>query len=157
MFKVHDYVIYDCHGVSQIVDIIEEDQLYYVIQPIDSSLQIKTPVNNERVKIRKIMSKNDVLELIESLPELEPIWIQDLKQRSKKYRQLVNKGDCKDLIRIIKTLKQKEQENLQNKKKFSLTDKDILATATKRLHDEFAFALGLSTEEVNDFIMKRVL
>ena len=76
MLKINDYVIYNLIGVCKIIDITEGkdihdvDTEYYVLQPVcNSNLIIKCPVNGPKILIRKIISKNEALSLIETIPE----------------------------------------------------------------------------------------
>lgn len=75
MFKINDYVVYNSMGVFKIIDKREdkyansEEIEYYILEPVyGNNLTVKTPVNNERVLMREIITKDDVSSLISAMP-----------------------------------------------------------------------------------------
>ena len=159
MFKINDYVIYDIYGVCKILDIeINEktEKKFYILKPLHQNLTIKTLVNNDQVSMRKILSKDEVKTLIDDMPEVEPIWIKDVKQRRKKFKELLKTGRCRDLLRVIKTIYLKTKERKNQGQKITVTDKEILETAKKQLYDEFSFVLNIPIKQVESYILARL-
>ena len=72
MFKINDYIIYGSMSVCKVLDIIEEEnpyiglKSYYVIQPVysDKSTIIKVPVDNKKISMRHLLSKNEIMSII---------------------------------------------------------------------------------------------
>ena len=73
MFKVNDYVMYGSMGVCKIIDISKEKYLnssndeveFYVLETVyKNKMTIKIPVNNTKISMRKIITKEEVLSLI---------------------------------------------------------------------------------------------
>ena len=66
-------------SVCKIVDIVEEDnpyigrKSYYVIQPVysDKNTIIKIPTDSKKIFMRHLLSKDEVMSIIESIPNLE--------------------------------------------------------------------------------------
>ena len=164
MFEVNDYVVYNSNGVYKIVDIIKENDVnnieieYYALQPVfsNSNLIIKTPVNNPKVLMRGVITKDDVLALISAMPDEETICINDDKKRSENFKDALKTGECVDWIRIIKTLRQDKQEKSAVGKKLMKSEEDIMKTAEKHLHEEFAIALNILPDEVHSFILEHI-
>lgn len=159
MFKVDDYVIYNSTGVYKIIDIVKDKNIdnneieYYVLQPaFNNNMTVKTPVNNPKVSMRTVISKDEVLSLIESMHETEAVWIEDKRERSADFKTALKSGDTEEWARLIKTLYLEQQEKSEQGKKLWKADEDILKSARKNLEDEFAVALNISPEEVPDFI-----
>lgn len=101
MFKVNDYVVYSLTGVCRIMDIIKEKDVnnheieYYILQPVyNSNMTIKTPVNNQKVLMREIITKDDISSLIAAMPENENIWIDDYRQRTEEFKAVLRTGEC---------------------------------------------------------------
>ena len=68
MFKVNDYIIYGNFGVCQVTDIgvreEEDNKLFYTLVPCNmAGSTILTPVDNEHVVMRAIMTKEEALEI----------------------------------------------------------------------------------------------
>lgn len=163
MFKVNDHVVYNSTGVYKIIDIRNEKDInnndtdYYVLQPVyEKNLTIKTPVNNTKVLMRKIIKKDDALSLIASMPEKETIWTDDDRQRSENFRAAFRTGNSEEWVKLIKTIYLKKMEKSQIGKKLLKTDVEIMEKAEKILYEEFAIALDLSPDEVVTYIMDHV-
>jgi len=164
MFNVNDYVIYNAMGVYKIVDICSEqdaltgaEKKYYVLKPVYSNnLTIKTPVDNNRVLMRKVLSKEEVMSLIESMPRQETIWIDNDKLRNESFKAALKTGDCENWIKLIKSIYQKKQEKEAIGKKLLKADEEIMKTAEKNLCEEFAVALNISPDQVVSYIKSHV-
>ncbi|NLB88841.1 MAG: transcriptional regulator [Syntrophomonadaceae bacterium] len=164
MFKVNDYVVYGSTGVCQIVDISQENIMddnkvteYYVLQPVfDDTMTIKIPVDNTKVLMRRIITKDDVKSLIKTIPEQETVWIEDNKERIKFFKEAIRSGNCEEWIKVIKTLYLEKEERSEEGKKLTKTDEDLMKTAEKFLHEEFAVVLNISPEEVPSYIEKHI-
>lgn len=117
MFKINDYIVYGSTGVCQIIDISKEKNLssdeiqYYVLQPVYSNkMIIKIPVNNQKVLMRQIVTKDDVSSLIADMPEKEAIWINDDKERTENFKAALRTGKSEEWIKIIKTIYLEKEE-----------------------------------------------
>lgn len=90
MFKVDDYIMYGRTGVCKVVDITNEkfingeERKYYVLSPIhnNNNTIIKIPLDNTKVPMRKIISKEDVTSLINDMSNMEELWIDDEKKEA---------------------------------------------------------------------------
>lgn len=163
MFKVNDYVVYSTTGVCKIIDIREEmdpsdnEIEYYILQPVSSSnMTIKAPVNNHKISIRKILTKEAVSALITAIPEIETIWIDDNRQRSEVFKTALKSGKCEEWIKLIKTLYLEKKERSSLGKKLMKSDEDIMKAAEKHLYEEFSVVLGISPDEVATYILEHV-
>lgn len=163
MFKVNDHIIYNTMGVCRVVDIRKEKDIndnetdFYILRPVYSNnLTIKTPVNNDKVFMRKILKRDDVLSLIESLSDQETNWIDDNKKRNEIFKATLKKGETKGWAKLVKTIYIEKQEKSAIGKKLMKIDEDIMKTAEKNLYEEFAAALNISPEEVLPYIREHV-
>jgi len=164
MFKVNDYVVYGTTGVCQITDIEKESYIgdaeteYYVLRPIyDDKTIIRTLVNNPKVVMRKIISKDDVLSLIAAMPEQETMWINDDRERNESFKAALKTGDNEEWIKLIRTLYLKKEEKSAIGKKLAKTDENIMKNAERQLYEEFAVALSISPDEVLSYIRGHIL
>ena len=166
MFKVNDYVMYGSMGVCKIIDISKEKYLnssndeveFYVLETVyKNKMTIKIPVNNTKISMRKIITKEEVLSLISRISETETTWIDNDKQRSANFKAALKSGKSEDYIKIIKTLHIEKQEKSAAGKKLRKMDEDIMKAAEKQLYEEFAIALDISPDEVIPFILDNIL
>lgn len=87
MFNVDDYIMYGMTGVCKVVDITNEKFIngekrkYYVLNPIyNNDTIIKIPLDNDKIPMRKVISKDDMTSLINDIPNMEILWIDDEKK-----------------------------------------------------------------------------
>jgi len=163
MFKVNDYVVYNTMGVYKIVDIRKDKDIsnneieYYVLQSAYSNnLTIKTPVNNPKVMMRGVITKDDVLSLIAAMPEKETVWINNDRERNVIFKAALRTGKSQEWVKLIKTIYLKKQEKNYLGKKLAKIDEDIMKAAEKNLYEEFAVALNISPDEVVSYILDHV-
>ena len=154
MFKVEDYVVYK-RNVCKIVDIKDLKNIpYYVLNPIDDkTLTITVPQTNNL--IREIIKKEESLKLINSIPNIGIIDVND-KLIENEYKNLLNSGKLEDLVKIIKTTYLRNEDRLSNHKKIGEKDDNYFKKAEKLLYNELSISLGLSYEETKNYIKETV-
>lgn len=164
MFNVGDTVIYSGQGICKIEEKVEKDLKgkvteYLVLKPIyEKSSTIFLPLNNAALvsRMRPVLSKDEIMNIINSIPEQESIWIENENQRKTKYGEIITRSQPTELIRLIKTLSLHEKKQKERGRKFHLTDETFLKDAEKILFNEFAHVLNIQTNEVSPFIMKQL-
>lgn len=162
MFNVGDLIIYSTHGVCKISDICERDfrgetREYYVLHPVEEpNLSISVPVNSEQVVMLDIMEKDEANSVLKSFEEPGIEWIEDAKQRNKKYNTMINSGDRDKIIKIANTLMRKQQEAKVNKARMYDQDKKMLEYIQRIMFQELAASLETTVEKIiariNDII-----
>ena len=160
MFEIDKIVIYGTNGACRIADIRnetfgDEEKLYYVLNPVsDADSTIYVPVNNPKSvsKMKAILTKEEVFNLIHSMPQ-EPI-IEEMNSKVRKeiFTQIIKDGDRKDLIKLIKTVYEKKKEREKAGKKVWASDESALKKAERILYEEFAVVLNLKYDEIMPLI-----
>lgn len=158
MYKVGDYLVYkkDVCIVKEIRKNHLNNNDYYILNPIDDeSLIIDVPIQNKCGNIRDLFSKEEINKIIEGIPNI-PIIEADNKNIESEYKNLLLSNSCYDLIKIIKTTYLRNKERLDTKRKIGEKDDMYFKLAEKYLYNEFSFVLGMSVDEVRDYIIKKV-
>jgi len=163
-YKVNETIIYGTHGVCKITEISErnfgdESMEYYTLKPIfDKKSTLFVPVNNEKLlgKMRQVLTVEEIYDLIKEMPDENTIWIQNESERKNKYKEILSKGNRKDLVRLIKTLYKHQLEQQEKGKKLHLADERIMKDAEQMLHAEFAHVLEIQYEQVVPFILQKL-
>lgn len=160
MFEINDYIMYGTTGVCKVLDIKNESiggrvqKEYYVLSPIYSNNTIiKIPVDNEKIAMRNIISKEDVINLIKNMPKKELLWIKDDRQRGEQFKFMLKTGQCEELITLIKSIYQYKKEAGI---KVSKNDEEIMQIAEKLLNEEFATILNINPEDVTSYILNNI-
>lgn len=159
MFKINDYVIYrnDLCRVDNIKKDLKTDINYYVLNPIeDSTLVIKVPVNNELGVIRKLITKEEVEEIIDDIPNIPIIKVSNDKLLEQHYKKLLQEGTHKNYISIIKTTYLRNKDRIDNNKKIGEKDDIYFKKVEKILYNEFSIVLGMSYNETKKYVLKKV-
>lgn len=164
VFKVGDYIVHGRNGVCKVQDIThidisgaDKDQLYYLLVPMKSEgSKIFYPVDSDKVIMRSIVTKKEVEKIVSEIGNIEPMWIDNDRQREAKYKEAISSCDCHQLICIIKTLYQRNSERMAQGKRTTYVDDRYLKEAKDNLHGEFAVALGIDKEEVEEYIQEHL-
>lgn len=164
MFSVGNIVSYGMQGICEISEITEKKFKsnvikYYVLVPVfDKSSKIFVPIENETLtsKMRRILSKDEILNIIESMPDNEIIWIENDNERKEKYKEILSGGDRTKIVKLIKTLYLHQKHQKQIGKKLHISDERLLKEAEKLLYDEFAFVLNIDRNDVLSYIIDQI-
>ena len=106
--------------------------------------------------MRKILSKNEVIDIIKSIPEMKEHYIDDDKLRKEDHRSIIRDGRPELLAALLKSLHHKKDERIKEGKKLPMSDEADMMTAQKVLYEEFALALEMRPEEVEGFIVANI-
>lgn len=106
--------------------------------------------------MRQILSPEEIYQLIREIPNQETKWIEDDRQRSDTWKQVLSTGDRKKLVKMIKTLYEKKQEIEAAGRKFHASDENALRQAEQTIHDEFALVLDIQRDQVAPFIARQI-
>lgn len=161
-----DYVVYRTAGVCQLVGIEsqtvdgEHSVLYYQLKPLaDSNSTYYIPVAKADDKIRKLLTKEEVLELIDgmSLSDADDHFCSDNRREQREmYSQILKSDDRKAMAQLVCFLYSKKQFSESHGKRFSTMDESAFKNAEALLLQEFGIVLGLSESEVRKFIADRL-
>lgn len=162
MFEVGEYIIYGNHGVCKIEDIgnsdmpsFDENKKYYKLQPIFSKSSILyTPVDNDKVVMRRVITDEEARHLIEQIPDTPILLIENDKQREEIYKETLKKYNCTDWIKIIKTLYVRKQERISQGKKMTFIDEKYLSISKDCLYGELSIAMDMSRDEIESLVVK---
>lgn len=163
MFEVNDYIVYGLTGVCQITAIgkdkysSDDETQYYILKPVNTdNMTIKVPVNNKKLSIRAVLSKDEALALIASMPDQDIICPDDERQRTLAFKAALKSGKSEEWVKIIKTLHLENKAKSVDGKTISKTDKETMRIAEKYLHEELAIALNISADEVASYIREHI-
>lgn len=163
MFEVGNYVVYGSAGVCKVDKVgpllkmkLPKEKIFYTLLPIYSKgSKVFTPVDSDKVILRPVISKEEACEIINEMDEVEEMWIPDNKKREETFKESLRKCDCRELVKVIKTIHIRREERLADGKKVTAGDEKILHIAEENLNRELAIALGLEKEIVEEFIAKK--
>lgn len=164
MYQAGAQVLYGVHGICNIVSIEpmrfgKTKADYYCLQPIiQPDARYYVPVNNEAAvaKMRPLMDRQNILDLLHSEEVCNECWIPEENQRKLRYRELLASGNRGELLQMIYTLHLQKKQVEQIGKKFHQCDESFLRDAERLLHSEFGYVLDLKPEQVTSFIIREM-
>lgn len=164
MFEKGEYVIYANEGVCQVSEVghpdlpsADKQRLYYTLQPIYREGTNYVPVDT-KVFMRPVISKEEALELIRQMPQIEANTIQNTSMRelTDHYAGIMESKDCSDLAILMKTVYEKRQRLSDNGKKLGQIDERFMKRAEELLYGELAVVLELNRDDVPGFIEETI-
>ena len=164
MFEKNQLIMCGGHGVCRVVNItgnpidrLDKVRKYYVLEPVfEKGSTVYTPVDNDKVVMRRIMNKEEAEALAERITQIETVWIQEEKGREQMYKDAIRTYDCRSLVQIIKTLYLRKQDRLKEGKKVLSSDEQYLRKAEELLYSEMSLALSIPKENVESYIKEAV-
>ncbi len=164
MFSVNDTVRYGTAGVCRIDRtqtrvVGGEEETYYVLRPVhDARSTVYVPVNNPTLagRMMPVLSRSQVMAIIQSLPGLPDCWIPDDQERKRRYRESFVSADRQTMAAVIKTLYERLLALREHGKRLRVDDERCLREAERLLYDEFSLALDMAPEEVPTFIRNQL-
>lgn len=160
MLDLNSVVVYSPYGVCKVDSIIErklgsEIRKYYVLAPIGqdtSSYLIPTTSPIIETKIKPVLSKKEILELIKVIPDQEIKWVENDNERKQYFQEIIRKADRKELIALIKAIYIHQDSLKDKKKRLHAVDEQYFHDAEKLIYDEISYVLEIDKEQVIPYI-----
>ena len=122
MFETGEYVVYGRTGICQVTGVTtmkmdgsSSERLYYILRPGgETEGKIFTPVEGGKQVLRGIITKEEAEKLIDEIPSIETLSIENEKFREDSYKKCIRTCECRDLLRIIKTIYIRKQARLSH-------------------------------------------
>lgn len=163
MFNKGDYVVNSNNGICRIDDIVELNtpngkKKYYLLIPFnEQTAKIYIPLDSASKRIRYAMNKDQAIQLIESIKNINETYIENEKEREKIYKDAINSCNPQKLVGIIKNLYLRRLERTNSGKKNTVVDDRYFKLAENQLHNELSFALQVEKEQVLQIIAQSIV
>ena len=79
---------------------------------------------------------------------LEKQGVENERERESCYKEILRSCNCRELIRILKTLYLRKQSRIENGKKITAVDERYFHLAEEQLYGELSFVLGKTKDEI---------
>ena len=154
-------VVYGTEGLYQVQEIADmkfggKSDRYYVLRRGGSVTYV--PVSNEKgvSKIRSVLTRDEVMDLLETMPLDSDPWITNDRERQAAFKNILLYGDIRDIILLARKLKFKQDEQESRGKKLYIADERTFREAEKIISEELAYALGIEKDKVIDFLVSKL-
>ncbi|MDO4299460.1 MAG: CarD family transcriptional regulator [Lachnospiraceae bacterium] len=164
MYQIGDYIVHEGIGVCEVTDICEmalsgkgTERTYYVLVPYgDKGGRTFTPVDSDKIRMRPVMSRQEINELVGTIPSVDCIQENNDKLRAVKYKEALGAFEAGKLLEIIKTVYLGKQRRIRSGKKVLSGDEKYFQIAEKKLYDEIAFVFSEDTDQVKRWITDEI-
>ena len=165
MFEIGSRIMYGNTGVCEVEGYATPDlpgiprgTPYYRLRPLFQSGTIYCPVEQPKVFMRPVMSREEAEELVSLIPTIsvEPFRSGRLQELSEHYRRVLGTHSTTDLVEIIKSVYCKKREAEASGRRVSQLEDRYMKLAEELLHGELSVALEIPRDEVREYIRQRV-
>lgn len=164
MLAKGEYIVCGNKGVCMVEDIstvhmegVDNHKLFYFLRPVSlKSSIIYIAVDNKIPSIRRILTREEALTLIDSLPSIECLCIPDDRNAEAVYRESFHKNDIVEMIKIMKISYFKRQERISQGRKVAAVDDKYYKLASESLFGELAISLDIDIQEIEQFILDKI-
>ena len=163
MFAVGDMIVYGSMGVCTVMDIGTPDfpgadRECYILKPhYVANSKVYAPIEANPVSMRPLLSPEQAQTLIDSMPQIQSFPTDKEKQELYgTYRSVIKSADSFLLAKLLKTLYEKKQMILQQRKIVPSAEKEYFDTAEKMLFGEIAVALEMPYDQVEDYVSSQL-
>ena len=164
MFNIGDLIVYGNNGVYAVTEYCKspvdknDTRTFYLLTPLYESASniIITPVNNDRVTMRTLISKDEAYGIIDKIPYISELTVECERNRRDRYKEALTSGDLEEYVSIIKSVHTRRENVKKCKKRLSETDAEYEKRAKYCLYSEFASVFKISFDSVENFINQRI-
>ena len=168
MFQAGDLLVYGTTGVCRVLSIdrrqervgsTRQERLYYQLKPIYQGGLIYTPVDNDKVSMRPIISRQEAEDLISEIPTLHPAACRasTTQALTQQYQSSLRQHDCRSLVELAMSIHAKRRQAESQNRRLGMVDERYLKRAEDQLYGELAAVLGLERGGVADLIRQRAM
>mgnify|MGYP003219050853 CR=1 FL=1 len=115
MFQAGDLLVYGTTGVCRVLSIdrrqervgsTRQERLYYQLKPIYQGGLIYTPVDNDKVSMRPIISRQEAEDLISEIPTLHPAACRasTTQALTQQYQASLRQHNCRSLVELAMSI-----------------------------------------------------
>ena len=160
MYQIDEVVIYTTYGICQIKEIREiaigdRTNRYYVLIPLfETNTELTVPIDNPitNLRLHKLLSKDEISNIIDHIPDLEPYWIENENERKKVFSDIIKAGNREETLKLIKSIRYHAIDIKDKNRKLHACDETHMKEAEKLIVDEFSYVLEKNKDDVSNII-----
>lgn len=155
MLSRGDAVVYKCRGMYKVEDIgtldfsfADRKKKYYTLQSMEDSKDRAYVPTDDETNIRRPVSREEALDLISRMPDIEVLMVKNEKFREQEYKNCIADFCPENWVKVLKTL----YKRTQSRGSITSMDKKYQMLLEHALYSEFSFALGIPANRMTQFI-----
>ena len=161
MFETGEYIVHGVGGICRVAEVgpspydKADTQVYYLLIPVQNASRstIYTPVQNDRVLMRRLMTGEEIDALIGRMPQIAPLAVPAEKHRREIYRTVLGTLKPDGYVQIIKTVEQRRILLTAARRRVPMIDLEYGRMARHLLCSECAQVLGITEREAEQHML----
>lgn len=167
MFQPGELLVYGSTGVCQVLSIdqrqeyvngVKQCRAYYQLKPLHQGGIIYTPVDNDKVSMRYVISRREAEALIDTIPTIKPPELRAATTQAltQYYQANLRKHSCQSLLELTMAIYEKRCRAEAQNRRLGMVDERYMKQAEQLLFGELSAALDIPYEEVRPYIAARL-
>lgn len=164
MLNINDVVLYTTFGLCTVKGEKEmsfggKQTHYYVLAPISNpKSSVTIPSNSELLmsRVLPLLDSNEINDIINGISFIEPIWIDNDNLRKAEFTEIIKKGDRREILKIVKSIKYHQVEIKTKNRKLHAVDEANMKDGLRLLSEEFSYVLDKEFNEMQDLILSKM-
>lgn len=163
MFSVGEYVVYGSGEICRFAEKTSRcfdgvnNREYCKLIPLDAkNSTYYIPSEKMDSSVRKLLTREEIYSMIDSMPNAKNIWSNDKNERKVKFGAILKSDDLSDVIGMMHSIYEERRKRSEDGRSLITSDEKAFAAAENMIHREFAFVLGIKTDDVENFIHDRL-
>ncbi|MBQ8172242.1 MAG: hypothetical protein IJZ95_09655 [Oscillospiraceae bacterium] len=155
-----NYVMYRSSEICRIdgfetkcFDGVTQREYCILVPENDQRSKYYVPMDRAEEKLRRLLSKDEIYALIESMKGEQPDWGDTEIRRKERFNEVLGSGDHRLIISMMHSLYLEKQNRISQGKKLLAADEKAMKAAEALINREFSFVLGISEGEIEGFIL----
>lgn len=160
MLSRGDAVVYKCRGLYKVEDIgtldfsfADRKKKYYTLQSVEDKRDRAYVPTDDVSNIRKPVSREEALKLIDRMPDIEVLKVKNEKLREQEYKDCISDYCPENWVKVLKTT----YKRTKSRGSITSVDRKYQMLLEHALYSEFAFVLGIPAGQMTQFIEEHVL
>ncbi len=163
MFSIGEYVVYGSGEICRIAEKTEKcfdgknGKEYCKLIPVDSvNSTYYVPADSMENNVRKLLTKEEIYNIIDSMPNAKGIWFNDKNIRKEQFGAMLRNDDFYGIIGMMKSIYEERRRRSEDGKQLIASDEKAFNAAENLINREFSIVLGISADDVEKFIHERL-
>lgn len=156
------YVVYNGLQICRFGEVVKKsfdgtvEKEYCTLFPTDVKSTYYVPSDKIDETIRPILTKEQLLELIDRFPYAKSEWPGNRSNLKCVFWSALKKGDYNSIIPLLNGIYHEKSNREGRGKQLLNEDKRNFETVIRLLHSEIAFSFGIGIDETETFISNRI-
>ena len=129
----------------------------WILCPINSAgATYYVPLDCAEDKLRELLTKEQVLGLIDGMRNTETEWCDDGNERKARHNEILSGSNYSRIIGMTRSLYSEKEKRSAQGKKLLAADERAMKAAETLINREFGYVLGIEENMVSKFIKERL-